>query len=186
MRNLIAIVLLSLPLPSLWAQETIDPAEAYRINPGDLLEISVWGEEDLQREVRVRPDGAFSFPLANELMAKGRTVAEIQRDLEARLQQYIPGLVTTISVVEVSGNQIFVIGQVANPGAFVMNPTLDVMQALSLAGGMTPFANARNIRVLRREGAVQRVLQFDYNQVSEGRSIEQNILLQSGDVVVVP
>jgi polysaccharide export outer membrane protein len=158
----------------------------YRINAGDTLEISVWKEEDLQREVLVRPDGGFSFPLAGEILAEGRTVREIREELESRLARYIPDLVSTVTVVAVTGNSIFVIGQVNKPGTFIMNPVLDVMQALSLAGGMTPFASLKNIRILRREDGVQTAIRFDFTDVAEGRSLEQNIQLRSGDVVVVP
>jgi polysaccharide export outer membrane protein len=173
------------------AQETTPAAASvdrpiYRVNAGDVLEISVWKEEDLQRQVLVRPDGGFSFPLAGELLAEGRTVREIREELESRLARYIPDLVSTVTVIAVSGNSIFVIGQVNNPGTFVMNPVLDVMQALSLAGGTTPFASLKNIRVLRRESGNQTALRFDYTAVAEGRSLEQNIQLRSGDVVVVP
>ncbi len=158
----------------------------YLVNAGDRLEISVWKEEDLQREVLVRPDGAFSFPLAGELLAKGRTVNEIRKELESRLARYIPDLVSTVTVVAVDGNSIYVIGQVKNPGSFVMNPVLDVMQALSLAGGTTPFASVKNIIILRREHGVQTAHRFDYSDVAEGRSLDENILLRSGDVVIVP
>lgn len=162
------------------------PESDYRINAGDKLEISVWKEEDLQREVLVRPDGAFSFPLAGELNAKGRTVSDIRSELESRLSRYIPDLVITVTVIDVAGNRIFVIGQVNNPGAFVMNPVLDVMQALSLAGGTTPFAGLKDIRILRREDGVQRAIRFDFTEVSKGEGLQQNIILESGDVVVVP
>jgi len=158
----------------------------YLVNAGDRLEISVWKEEDLQREVLVRPDGAFSFPLAGELVAKGRTVTEIRKELESRLARYIPDLVSTVTVVAVDGNSVFVIGKVKNPGSFIMNPVLDVMQALSLAGGTTPFASLKNIIILRRENGVQTAHRFDYSDVAEGRSLDENILLRSGDVVVVP
>jgi polysaccharide export outer membrane protein len=173
------------------AQESGDAGESpdravYRVNAGDTLEISVWKEEDLQRQVLVRPDGGFSFPLAGELLAEGRTVREIREELESRLGRYIPDLVSTVTVVAVTGNSIFVIGQVNKPGTFIMNPVLDVMQALSLAGGMTPFASLKNIRILRRENGVQTAIRFDFTDVAEGRSLEQNIQLRSGDVVVVP
>lgn len=169
------------------AQEMPTPSEAgYRVNAGDRLDISVWKEENLQRQVLVRPDGAFSFPLAGQIMAEGRTVAEIQNELEARLSKFIPDLVATVTVVDVSGNTIFVIGQVEAPGSFVMNPVLDVMQALSMAGGTTPFASLKDIRILRRQDGVQEALEFDYTEVADGQSLEQNILLRSGDVVVVP
>jgi polysaccharide export outer membrane protein len=158
----------------------------YQVNAGDTLEISVWKEPELQREVLVRPDGAFTFPLAGQIVAKGRTVTDIREELESRLARYIPDLVTTVTVTDVAGNSIFVIGQVNNPGAFVMNPVLDVMQALSMAGGTTPFASLKNIRILRRDRGVQTAHRFDYTDVAEGRSLEQNVLLRSGDVVVVP
>jgi polysaccharide export outer membrane protein len=158
----------------------------YRINAGDRLEVSVWKEPELQREVLVGPDGGFSFPLAGDIRAKGRTATEVREELESRLARYIPDLVTTVTVIDVQGNSIYVIGQVNNPGAFVMNPVLDVMQALSMAGGTTPFASLKNIRILRREDGVQAAHRFDYTNVAEGRSLEQNILLRSGDVVIVP
>jgi polysaccharide biosynthesis/export protein len=160
--------------------------QEYRVNAGDTLEISVWKEEDLQREVLIRPDGGMSFPLAGEIRAEGRTVAQIREELSSRLSRYIPDLVLTVTVTDVSGNRIFVVGQVVNPGMFVMNPDLDVMQALSLAGGTTPFASLGNIRILRRQGNERSALAFDFTAVSRGRSLEQNIVLQSGDVVVVP
>jgi polysaccharide export outer membrane protein len=182
---LLAFLIISI-LHTATAQETVLPGQGYRINPGDVLEISVWKEEDLQREVLIRPDGGFSFPLAGDMFAKGKTVTDIREELAARLERYIPDLVITVTVTGVEGNRIFVIGQVKEPGVFVMNPQLDVIQALSLAGGTTPFASLKNILILRREGGNQRAIRFDYTDVSEGKSLDQNILLNSGDVVVVP
>jgi polysaccharide export outer membrane protein len=160
--------------------------QAYLVKPGDTLEISVWKEEDLLQLVIVRPDGGFSFPLAGDVSAAGKTVDMIREELTARLSRYIPDLVATVMVTAFEGNKIYVIGQVTNPGAFVMNPRVDVMQALSLAGGTTPFAELNDIKILRRRNGVQSVLEFRYNDVARGRRLEQNILLQSGDVVVVP
>ena len=160
--------------------------DTYLIHAGDKLEISVWKEEDLQREVLVRPDGAFTFPLAGEIVAKGRSATDVRLELEDRLRVYIPELVSTVTVIEVSGNAVYVIGQVKNPGSFIMNPVLDVMQALSLAGGTTPFASLKNIRILRRENGARKAIRFDYTAVSDGKSLEQNIILHGGDVVVVP
>jgi polysaccharide biosynthesis/export protein len=182
--SMLLIALLIFPAQ---AQEGAGPADAgYRVNAGDMLEISVWKEEDLQRQVLVRPDGAISFPLAGELQAEGRSVTEIREELVARLSRFIPDLVLTVTVTDVSGNRIFVVGQVARPGVFVMNPDLDVMQALSMAGGTTPFASLKDIRILRRRGTQRASMSFDFTEVSRGRSLEQNIVLQSGDVVVVP
>jgi polysaccharide export outer membrane protein len=163
------------------------PVKAYLVQPGDLLEVSVWKEEDLQREVLVRPDGRFSFPLAGDVDATGKTVEDLRVEVTSKLQKYIPDLVVTVTVTEIRGNKIFVIGQVNNPGEFVVNPRVDVMQALSMAGGTTPFAALNDIKILRRDAdGRQRALSFAYKSVEKGRSLEQNILLNSGDVVVVP
>ena len=190
MRNVILISILLLAAmasPPTWANDvSARLSQEYRINAGDTLEISVWREQDLQRQVLVRPDGGISFPLAGEVRAEGRTVTQIREDLSARLSRYIPDLVLTVTVTDVSGNRIFVVGQVARPGVYVMNPDLDVMQALSLAGGTTPFASLSNIRILRRQGNERTAIPFDFTDVSRGRSLGQNIVLQSGDVVVVP
>ena len=180
---LLAATLLAVPAI---AQDAAPAGAAYQINAGDTLEISVWKEPDLQREVLVRPDGGISFPLAGDLQAKGFTVTQVRTELEARLSRYIPDLVITVSLIDVSGNRIYVLGQVNEPGAFVMNPELNVMQALSLAGGTTPFAALKDIKILRRQGGRQVALPFDFTEVSKGRSLEQNIALNSGDVVVVP
>lgn len=189
MRNTIILTILLAAVgvsPSLAQEPAGAGRQAYRINAGDRLEISVWQEPDLQREVLVRPDGGISFPLAGELLAETRTVAQVREELQSRLQRYIPDIVLTVTVTDVSGNRIFVIGQVNDPGVFIMNPELDVMQALSLAGGTTPFASLKDIRILRRKGGERTSLAFDFNAVSRGRSLDQNIVLQSGDVVVVP
>ena len=141
---------------------------------------------ELSQQVLVRPDGAFSFPLAGEISAVGKTVEELRRELVERLSRYIPDLVVTVAVLEIKGNKIYVIGQVNTPGEFIVNPRVDVMQALSLAGGTTAFASPSEIFVLRREGAQQRRMPFNFDAVLRGRDLEQNVLLRSGDVVVVP
>jgi len=167
-------------------QGDMEDRPPYTINPGDLLEVSVWKEPDLQREVLVRPDGAFSFPLSGDVVAVGRTVEAVRAELAERLETYIPDLVVTVTVAEIRGNKIFVIGQVNSPGEIVMNPVVDVMQALSIAGGTTPFAQLNNIKILRRRDGVQTILAFRYNDIVKGQNLSQNILLQVGDLVLVP
>jgi polysaccharide biosynthesis/export protein len=158
----------------------------YEVQPSDVLQISVWKEPDLTQQVLVRPDGAFSFPLAGEISAVGKSVEELRRELVERLGRYIPDLVVTVSVLEIRGNKVYVIGQVNQPGEFIMNPRVDVMQALSLAGGTTAFASPSEIFVLRRDNGQQRRLPFNFDAVLRGRDLEQNVLLRTGDVVVVP
>lgn len=158
----------------------------YEVQPSDVLQISVWREPELTQQVLVRPDGGFSFPLAGEVSAVGKTVEELRLELVERLGRYIPDLVVTVAVLEIRGNKIYVIGQVNSPGEFIVNPRVDVMQALSLAGGTTAFASPSGIFVLRREDGQQRRLPFNFDAVLRGRDLEQNVLLRTGDVVVVP
>jgi polysaccharide biosynthesis/export protein len=160
--------------------------EAYTVKPGDVLSISVWKEPDLQSPVLVRPDGSFSFPLAGQMDARGKTVADLQALVTEKLRKYISDPVVTVSVQEVKGNKVYVLGQVNKPGEFIVNPRVDVMQALSMAGGTTPFAALADIVILRRSDAGQQALPFRYGDVSRGRNLQQNIVLQAGDVVVVP
>ena len=168
------------------AQERANPRMPYTINPGDLLEISVWKEPDMQRQVLVRPDGAFSFPLSGDILAEGRTVEAIRQELTNQLEAYIPDLVVTVTVAEVRGNKIFVFGQVKTPGEFIVNPRVDVIQALSIAGGVTPFAQLNSIKILRRRNGEQSIFQFRYSDIVKGQDLEQNILLEVGDIVLVP
>jgi polysaccharide export outer membrane protein len=158
----------------------------YALHPGDEIEVSVWKELDLQRKVIVRPDGKFSFPLTGEISAVGRSAEAVRSEIETKLKTYIPEPVVTVSVTGIAGNQIYVIGQVNKPGAYIMNPQFSILQALSLAGGMTPFAATNDIIVIRDGKDGQRVLKFGYGDVSKGRNLEQNVTLESGDVVVVP
>jgi polysaccharide export outer membrane protein len=158
----------------------------YLIQPGDVLQVAVWKETDLTAEVLVRPDGGISFPLAGELPAAGHTVADLTALLEQRIRKLEPDAVVTVVVKTASGNRVYVIGKVNRPGEFPLIGQIDVMQALSLAGGATPFADTNGIRILRRDGKRQSSIAFRYNDVERGRKLEQNILLQSGDTVVVP
>jgi polysaccharide export outer membrane protein len=193
---LMAIALCAIPARELHPQsaqstqrtQSAPPSDAaYTVKPGDVLSIQVWKEPDLQGPVLVRPDGAFSFPLAGQVDARGKTVAELQQIVTERLKKYISDPVVTVSIQEVRGNKVYVIGQVNKPGEFIVNPRVDVMQALSMAGGTTPFAALGDIMILRRvDGQQQQALPFRYTDVVRGRNLQQNIMLQAGDVVVVP
>lgn len=160
--------------------------DTYIVQPGDTLQVTVWKETDLQGEVLVRPDGGLTFPLAGNIDAGGHTVDEIRKVLVSRLTRYIPDPVVTVAVKTTNGSRIFVVGKVNRPGDFPLIRPIDVMQALSLAGGTTPFADVDGIRILRREDGRQTVFRFRYDDVRRGRGLSQNILLQSGDTVVVP
>jgi polysaccharide export outer membrane protein len=166
--------------------------DTYKINGGDTLHISVYGERDLDRDVAVEPDGGIAFPLVGNMNVRGLTLSELQKKVADALRagNMLPNVTdpeVTVSLVRSSGNSFSVIGQVKQPGTYVTDTQVDVMQALSLAGGLTPFASKSRIIVLRRDnGGVQKKIPFDYSSVEDGEKLDMNVLLQGGDVVVVP
>src|ERR1700761_1698077 len=141
--------------------------DGYKLQPGDILQVVVWKETDLQSEVLIRPDGGISFALAGDLQAAGLTTDELRQELETRVRKLVPGAVVTVFVKAVNGNRVFVIGKVNRPGDFALNRPIDVLQAISLAGGITPFASPDRIRVLHRDGAKQNSTRFRYSEVSK-------------------
>jgi polysaccharide biosynthesis/export protein len=158
----------------------------YRLGDGDVMLVSVWKDEQLTKEVVVRPDGVFSFPLVGDIQAEDRTVEEIRIDLAKRLIKYIPNPIVSVAVMRVLSNKVYVVGRVNKPGEYMIGHYTDVLQALSLAGGLTPFAGENDIKVIRRIKGQQLTFSFRYGDVRKGNDLEQNILLQRGDVVMVP
>lgn len=171
---------------SLFAQFAVADETQYLIQPGDVLEISVWKEEDLLKQVLVRPDGGISFPLAGDMQAANKSVSDLKTVLTERLEKYIPDPLVTVGVLKLDGNKIYVIGKVNRPGEFIATRNLDVVQALSMAGGMTPYAAANKILILRRSAGKQAAISFRYGDIEKGEDLNQNIILKSGDVVLVP
>jgi polysaccharide export outer membrane protein len=160
----------------------------YKIQPGDKLHISVYNEEELNKDIVVRPDGGITFPLAGDVQAKGRSIPELRAEITSLLSQYIPDATVSVSLQEVIGNKIFVLGQVKSPGEYVLTGGTDVLQALSMAGGLTAFANSSKIKILRRnrDTNTEEVIPFSYKKIMRGQGLEQNITLRSGDTVIVP
>lgn len=167
--------------------EDVSDENTYLINPGDVLSISVWREESLQiTDVLVRPDGYVSFPLVGNLKVAGKGLQAVSEEMASNLTKYIPDPVVHVAAKTLSGNLVYVIGKVARPGVYPMGSKLDVVQALSMAGGMTPYAAANKVQILRREGSQQSAIQFAYGDIEKGENLEQNIILKAGDVVLVP
>ena len=158
----------------------------YRLGPEDVVLISVWKDEHLTKEVVVRPDGMISFPLVGDVAAEGATVEELRAELAGRLIKYIPNVNLMVAVTKVMSYKIYVLGRVTKPGEYLVGHYTDVLQALSLAGGLTPFAAENDIKIIRRTRGEQLVFLFRYGDVRKGRDLEQNMLLQRGDVVLVP
>ena len=111
---------------------------------------------------------------------------EIRQEITQRLEKFVPDAAVSVTIVKVGSQRIYVIGKVNKPGEFPVGRYVDVLQALSMAGGLTPFADSNDIRVMRRDGARQVVLPFEYSRVVRGDKLDQNIQLRAGDVVVVP
>ena len=163
-----------------------EPETTYRIGPEDILEISVWKDPDLTKEVVIRPDGRLSFPLIGEVETGGQTVAWLQEKITKRIREYVPDAMVTVMVTQINSMRIYVVGKVARPGEYKIGKRINVMQALALAGGLVTFADEGDILILRGFNGEQKKIPFRYNEVKKGKKIEQNILLQAGDVVVVP
>ena len=159
---------------------------AYGIGPGDILEISVWKDESLTRQIVVPPDSVISFPLIEDIDVNGLTVADLRKIITEKLSEYIPDATVAVLFYQVNSMRAYVIGKVNKPGEFPITMETNVMQVLAMAGGLNPFASASNILILRQKDNKTEKITFNYNQVESGKNLEQNILLQRGDVVVVP
>jgi polysaccharide export outer membrane protein len=172
-------------LLSIAASATDVPAE-YQVQPGDVLQVTVWKEPDLTGDALVRPDGRLSFPLLDDVVASGKTVMALREEFTERLKRYVPNPVVTVAIKAIGGNHIYVLGKVQRPGEFPFVQPVDVMQALTLAGGTSSFASVNDIVILRRDHGAQHSIRFHYSAVARGKNLSENILLESGDVVVVP
>ncbi len=162
------------------------PVTEYKIGTGDLLEISVWKDAALSRQVIVLPDGKIQFPLIGEITARGKTVSLLKDELVDKIHPFVPDPVLLVSVVQVNSLQVYVIGKVNRPGRFNLNRNINVIQALAMAGGLNPFAKEKKIKICRKENGIDRQFRFNYAKAAEGENPDQNILLQPGDVIVVP
>jgi polysaccharide export outer membrane protein len=169
------------------AAQDVGVGAGYKLRPGDVVAVSVWQEPGLEQLVLVRPDGGVSFPLAGDIRAEGLTVDQLAESIKTKLTRFIPNPVVTVTLQEIPGNRIFVLGRVNKPGDFpIISRDVTVMQALSMAGGLTPFAKDREIRVLRQVDGKEQAFPFDYRRALRGEGADQALILQPGDVVVVP
>lgn len=167
-------------------------ATPYRINPGDELEVLVWGDERLQRSVLVLPDGTFAFPLVGQVNAAGRLPAEIERVITVGLQPQYKGPVpqVTVSVKKPSGYQFSVVGKVKGPGTFTPGRYVNALEAVAIAGGPSEFANTSGIKVIRKSGNRLYVVPVHIQDALKGDTdrLGPNDIprIESGDTLVVP
>ncbi len=158
----------------------------FHMGPGDVLEISVWKDESLSRQVIVPPDGILSFPLAGDIDVRHMTVSDLREAVKKKLSEYVPDATVTVMLLEINSLKASVIGKVNKPGEFPISMDTRVMKILSMAGGLNPFASKGNIIILRQTDGKTVKIPFDYGEVEDGEHLDQNILLKRGDVVVVP
>jgi len=158
----------------------------YVIGPADSLEINVWKETDLDAKVPVRPDGKISLPLLGDVTASGFTPTQLAADLSQRLKKYVDDPRVTVVVTAVNSRRIYIVGEVVHTGAYPLLGNMTVLQALSSAGGFSPFASLKNIYILRNQDGTQVKLPFNYKKVIKGENMQQNVQLRPGDTIVVP
>lgn len=170
-------------------------ASRYSVNAGDELDIFVWGEDRMQRSVRVQPDGTFTFPLAGTIKARDRNVTDIATEIRERISNNYRSAPpdVTVTVRDATGMRFYIVGKVRSPGSYTSGSAINILQALSLAGGPAEFADLKNAVVLRQTGAGQVVEPIQLARLLKGgRAMEAGTLgkplpvLQSGDVLVVP
>jgi polysaccharide biosynthesis/export protein len=158
--------------------------QEYKLGPGDKLRVEVYKELQLSQNLQVRPDGKITLPLIGDVMAAGRTPIELRDSLSTSLKEYVTNPVVTVIVVEATAAQVFVIGEVTNPGVQVMQGPMTVLQALAQAGGLREFASRGDIRILRKTVTGTQTIPFNYKDAVKGKT--EPVYLQPGDTIVVP
>jgi polysaccharide export outer membrane protein len=191
---------LLLSAPPAWAQQpatttaaTADRQQSaqsarpddYRLQAGDKLRVEVYKDAQLSQSVQIRPDGKITLPLVGDVAALGVTPIELRERLTTALKDYMNNPVVTVIVVEATAPTAYVVGEVNHPGPVTLQPNMTVLQALAVAGGLKDFADAKNIRILRKSVTGQTAVPFNYRDAIRGTG-SNSVLLQPGDTVVVP
>lgn len=159
----------------------------YAVGPGDVLQVRAWKNEALSQRVIVRPDGYITLPLIGDVMAGGRTVDAVSRDIAARSAKfYTEAPVIAVEVAELHSYRVYVLGEVQRPGEFTPRAQITVLQAIALAGGFTRFAAPNKVVIVRRDALGERRIPFVYEEVVERGDLRENLPLQTNDTLVVP
>jgi len=169
------LLLLALPVSLL-------QADSYQIRQGDVLDVSVWGDETLKKVIRVLPDGSISFPLAGQISVAGHSSADVAAMITSNLKKYLPDPEVTVIVQSTDGNRIYILGKVNTPGSIPLQGPMTVLQALSISGGFDRFADLDEIKVLRGK----KTLDVNYPDLLQGQNLESNHVLQADDTILVP
>ena len=158
----------------------------YVIGADDVLDVSVWKEQELTRTLQVRPDGKISMPLVGDVQAAGLTPGQLSQSIGEKLKKYLTAPQVTVILTQINSQRVYVIGEVTRPGAYPVLPGMTILQAISSAGGLTQFANSKRIFLMRNEDRMQAKYPFSYKEVLDGRKAEENLMVKAGDTIVVP
>jgi polysaccharide export outer membrane protein len=164
----------------------LDISEQYVIGQGDVLEVFVWRNEQLSRQITVRPDGKISLPLIQDLQAEGLTAQQLRDQIARGLHQYVKNPVVTVIISQINSYKVSVLGKVVNPGVYPITTKTTLLEAISLAGGFTEWANQRKITVITTKGGQKKKLRVNYRKIVAGVAPAQNIILNRGDTIIVP
>ena len=167
-------------------QTGVASADSYTIGPGDLLAVDVWKEPDLSKQAVVRLDGKISLPLVNEVDAAGLTCGELRTQLAEKYQNFVSAPVVSVTLVESRSKRIYVSGKVAKPNEYPLQKNMTVAQAISLAGGLTEWADSSDVKLIRKMKGVQKTFRVNYDAIVSGKDLSQNVLLEPDDTIFVP
>ena len=194
-RNMLCAFLISflifITIPSCGSKKVIEqsilpPSTQYVIGPEDILNINVWKEPELSLSVPVRADGKISMPLIHDVPVVGLTPIELKEEITKRLSKFVENPTVSVIVEEINSLKIFVVGNVNQPGVYEIDREINVLQAISMAGGFTEWAKKSKIKIFRKHGGIEKVIKVNYNKIISGKHPELNIPLQPGDSIVVP
>lgn len=180
-RDLVASISPSVPPSSLGTSES-----DYILGAEDVVEVLVWKNADLSRTVFIRPDGKISLPLIGDVQAAGLTPNELRDSIKVLLRRYKKTPEVSVIIKEINSFSIFLVGEIATPGKIQLRSDTTLLQAITLAGGFTEFADIKKIVLLRRENGQERRFRINYNDIVSGKSSSKNILLKRGDTILVP
>lgn len=169
-------------------QSSVTPSDSedYIINPGDVLEIVTWKEPDFTKEVIVRNDGKFSFPLLDDVRAENLTTMQVKQIIEKGLNEYIDGPVVTVILKSPQSQKYYILGEIQKTGEYQIAKRLTVLQAFALAGGFTEWASKKEIILLRVEQGKQKIIRINYKNIIKGKELDQNVLVKPDDTIIVP
>lgn len=157
----------------------------YKLAGGDILRVSVWQEAELSRELKLRPDGGFYFPLAGEIQAQGQTLSQLRQILKQKIAKFVAEPEVSVSLVT-TAKTVYIIGKVNRSTDIPLDKPLTITQALAKAGGMTAFADSNDIQLVRKCNGLRASFEFNYDQISQGKALSQDISLRDGDLIIVP